>query len=82
MLHRAATANAKVPADWLNSLCTRLLNVHKSPAVRMAGHGIDLDNLARQGAWNVNRAIGALGYSVAVLAEPVDQNSLSHAAPR
>jgi hypothetical protein len=71
-----------MPADWLDPQCTRLLHGHKTPPVRMTRLGVDFDRFARQGPGNVNRSLAAFGYSVAVLAEAVDQNSLKHAGPR
>jgi hypothetical protein len=82
MLHRAATANPEMSADWFDSQCTRSLHVHKTPAVGVTWHGIHFDGFARQGSWDVNRSLGAIGNSVAVLAEAVNQNPLNHAGPR
>lgn len=82
MLRRAATADSKMWANRFDAQCARLLDVHKTPAVGMAGHVIHFDSLAREYSGDVNRSIGSVGYSVAVLAEPCDQNSLNHAAPR
>ena len=82
MLHRAATANSEMSADWFNSQCTRLLHIHKTPAVGVTWHGIHFDGFARQGPGDVNRSLRAVRYSVAVLAEAVDQNPLNHAGPR
>ena len=82
MLHCAAAANPEMSADWVNPQCTRLLHIHKTPAVRVTWLGIDFDGFARQGPGNINRSLGALGYSVAVLAEAVDQDPLNHAGPR
>src|ERR1700756_2482134 len=74
MLHRAATANPEMAADRLNPQFTRLLHIHKTPAVGVTWLGIDFDGFSRQGPGNVNRPLGAVGYSVAVLTEAVDQN--------
>jgi hypothetical protein len=82
MLHRAAAANAKMPADRLDPLRTRLLHSDKPPAVWVAWRGVDFDDFARQRSRDENRSVGALGYSVAMLAKAFDQKSLSHAAPR
>ena len=82
MLHGAATANPEMSADWFDPQCTRLLHIHKTPAVRVTWHGVHFDGFARQRPWDVNRTFGAVGYSVAVLAEAVDQNPLNHAGPR
>jgi hypothetical protein len=82
MLHRAAAANPEMSADRLNPLCARSLHIHKTPAVRVAGHGIDFDYFARQGPWDVNLSVRAVGYSVAVLAEAADQKLFNHAPPR
>jgi hypothetical protein len=59
-----------------------LPHVHKTPAVRVTWFGVDFDGFARQGPGNVNRSFGAVGYSVAVLAEAVDQNPFNHDGPR
>jgi hypothetical protein len=69
-------------ADRLDALCTRLLHADKTPAVRMTGHGVDFDNFAWQGPWDVNRSISAVGYPVAMLAQAVDWELLNHAPPR
>jgi hypothetical protein len=82
MLHCAPAANPEMLADWVNPQCARLLHLHKTPAVRVTWFDIDFDGFARQGPGNVNRSLGTVGYSVAVLAEAVDQNPLNHAGPR
>jgi hypothetical protein len=82
VLHRAATANPEMRADRFNALCARLLDVHKPPAIRMARHGIDFDRLAGKSRGDVDRSLGAIGYSVAMFAEPFDQNPLNHARPQ
>lgn len=82
MLHRAATADSKMWANRFDAKCARLLDVHKTTAIGMAGHAIHFDHLARKYPGDVNRSIASVGYSVAMLAEPRDQNSLNHAAPR
>jgi hypothetical protein len=69
-------------ANWLNSQCARSLHIHKTPAVGVTWYGIHFDGFARQGPRDVNRSLGAVRYSVAVLAEAVDQNPLNHAGPR
>jgi hypothetical protein len=82
MLHCAATANPEMRADRFNALCARLAHIHKTAAIRVTWLSVDFDGLARQGPGNVNWSRRAVGYSVAVLAEPVDQNPLNHAGPR
>lgn len=82
MLRRAPAANPEMSADWVNPQCARLLHLHKTPAVGVTWLGIDFDGFARQGPGNVNRSLGTVGYSIAMLAEAVDQNSLKHAGPR
>jgi hypothetical protein len=82
MLHRAATANPEMSADWFNPQCTRLLHIHKTPAVWVTWHDVHFDGFARERPGDVNRSLGAVGYSVAVLAKAVDQNPLNHAGPR
>jgi hypothetical protein len=59
-----------------------LLHIHETTPVRMAGHGVHFGGLARQCPWDVNRPVGAIAYSVAVLAEAVDQDPFNHAAPQ
>jgi hypothetical protein len=82
MLHCAAAANPEMSADWVNPQCTRLLHIHKTPAVRVTWHRVHFDGLARQSPWDVNQPLGAVGYAIAVLAETIDQNPLNHAGPR
>jgi hypothetical protein len=69
-------------ADRFNPQGTRFLHGHETPPIRVPRLGIDFDRFARQGPGNVNWSLGAVGYSVAVLAEAVDQNALKHAEPR
>jgi hypothetical protein len=69
-------------ADRFNPQRTRLLHGHKTPAIRVTWLGVDFDGFARQGPGNVNRSLGAVGYSIAVLAEAFDHNPLNHAEPR
>jgi hypothetical protein len=72
MLHGAAAAHSEMRADRLDALGTRLLHTEKAPAVRVTGHGVDFHDFARQSAWHVNRSVGAVGYSIAVLAQAAD----------
>src|SRR5262249_28739731 len=72
MLHGAAAAHPEMRADRLDALCTRLLYTEKLPAVRVPGHGVDFDDFARQGAWHVNRSVGAVDYPIAVLTQAAD----------
>jgi len=82
MLHGAAAADSEMRADRVNALCTRLMDVHEAPAIGVAGHGLDIDDLSGKSRGYVNRSVGRVRYSVAMLAEPIDQNSLNHAGPR
>ena len=82
MLRCAPAANPEMAADRVNPQCARLLHLHKTPALRVTWLGIDFDGFAWQGPGNVNRSLGTVGYSVAVMAEAIDQNPLNHAGPR
>jgi len=82
MLYRAAAANSEMPADRFNSLRARLLYIDETTAVRVAGHGVHFDSFAWQCPWDVNRPVGTVRYTVAVLAEAVDHNPINHAAPQ
>jgi hypothetical protein len=82
MLHRAAAAHAEMSADRGDALCTRLLDLDKTPTIGATRLGIDVDGFARQAPGDVNRSFGALSYSIAVLAQTPDQKLFNHARPR
>jgi hypothetical protein len=82
MLDGATTADSEVRADRFDPLWARLLDIHKLSAVGVARHGIYFDRLSWKGSGDVNRSVGTVAYSVAVLTEPLDLNALSHAWPR
>ena len=82
MLHGAAAANSKMPANRFNALCARFLNIQEASPVGVTRYRIHFDDLARQRARDVNRSVGAVGYPVAPMAKAIDQNSLNHTRPR
>src|SRR6185312_4215184 len=82
VLQRAAAAGAEMRADRHDPRRARLIDTQQAAAIRMARHGLDLDGLARQRVWYVNRPVGAFRAAVAAVADLADDQPLNHAAPR
>ena len=82
VLHGAAAAYAEMRTDRRNAFRTRPFDVKQPAAIGMAGNCFDLDRFAGQCARNVDRTCGAVGNTVAAMADPGDHKLLNHASPR
>ena len=82
MLHGAAAADAEMRTDRGDALQARRFDAEQMPAVGVTRHALDFDRLARQRPGDEDRAVGAIGYAVAAMADPVDHKMLNHARPQ
>ena len=82
VLQRAAAADAEMRTDRRDPLGARDVDADQVTAIRMAGPGLDLGGLARQRIGHVERACRRVRDAVAAMAEPGDDDALSHDAPR
>src|SRR5580698_652938 len=80
MLQRAAAAVAKIPADRIDALRTRLCKADESAAVQLPWPRLDLDNFARQRIRHVEWTAGPEGApkneAIPVTAHMVDAEAL------
>ena len=68
--------------DQVDALRACGFDTQKLAAVGMTRHRVDFHGLARQGAGNKDRLVGAVDHAVAAMADPVDHQMLNHAPPR
>jgi len=83
MLDGAAAANAKVLADRCDTLRAFALHLQQVPAVgMMTRRWCDLDGLAAERVWHINRLATGEGHAVTEMADVIDDETLNHAVPR
>lgn len=83
MLDGAAAADAKVLADRRDTLRACALHLQQVPAVgMMTRRWCDLDGLAAERVWHINRVATGEGHAVTEMADVIDDETLNHAAPR
>ena len=80
MLDRAAAADAEMRTKRLDALGARRLDAQQMPAVRMAGHALGLDRLARQRIGHEHRPVRRFGDAVAAVGQAVDEQPFGHRA--